>query len=283
MQGTIETFQNKDGGWPYGAAGPSWTEPTVYALLALVAAGRGETEAVRRGARWLETVQSSDGGWRPQASVKQSTWVGALVALLPENLISLDRRLANLNRILVETGQESTPLNRLRQWMIGNPHVKTGDGWPWFPGASAWVTPTALTILALRKHRTSLAGVEHRIEEGRQFLTMHACDSGGWNHGSARALGYQANAYPETTGVALLALSGTESPIKEAGIRAAQHFLPKCSSAEGFAWLSLGLSANGSSPDRLAPELEPRTVIDTALLSMLKCGQAGLNVWLPTT
>jgi hypothetical protein len=287
MRGAIEQFQNADGGWPYGAKGPSWTEPTAFALLSQIARGNESSPSVERGVRWLQTVQSPDGGWRPEASVQQSTWVGALVALLPEKLLPEDRRRANLKWLLQETGQESTRLNRLRQWMIGNTGGARdrGEGWPWYPGAAAWVTPTSLTILALRKHKAWLARtgltdalLDHRIEEGQRFLLAHACASGGWNHGGAQALGYEAAAYPETTGVVLLALRGAESPVKDAGIRQAERFLPACRSVEGIAWLSLGLRANGRAPEALAPgKAEPRTIIDLALLTLVDRAQAGID------
>ena len=71
--------QNQDGGWPY-VRGGSWTEPTVYAILALLSAG--QEEPARRGLRWLVSVQRPDGGWPPQAGIEESSWVTALAALL---------------------------------------------------------------------------------------------------------------------------------------------------------------------------------------------------------
>jgi len=47
--GILASKQNRDGGWPY-VRGSSWTEPTAYAVLALLAAG--ETEPAQRGLRW---------------------------------------------------------------------------------------------------------------------------------------------------------------------------------------------------------------------------------------
>lgn len=288
MTGAIDQFQNSDGGWPYTAAGPSWTEPTVFALLAQLAQGNDSSPSVQRGLQWLQTVESEDGGWRPEAGVPQSTWVGAMVALLPANLFPENRWRANLNWLLRQTGEESTRLYRIRQWMIGNPADSTGDGWPWYPGAAAWVTPTAITVLALQKHKALLAStnsadalLNRRIADGEQFLIGHACTSGGWNHGGAQALGYQANAYPETTGLALLALHGKESPVKEEGIRTAERFLPVCRYAEGIAWLTLGLRANGRSPEAPATaKAEARTVVDLALLVLADRALAGAHPFL---
>ena len=80
----ILSKQNPDGGWPY-MRGKSWTEPSVYAVMAL--RSTGEREAAHRGMQWILSVQRSDGGWPPQAEVDQSTWVTALVALLPPELL----------------------------------------------------------------------------------------------------------------------------------------------------------------------------------------------------
>src|ERR1039458_2543491 len=65
----ILSKQNRDGGWPY-VRGASWTEPTVYAILALLAAG--EMAGARRGLEWLRVKQLSDGGWPPQTGFDES-------------------------------------------------------------------------------------------------------------------------------------------------------------------------------------------------------------------
>ena len=72
--------QNPDGGWPYGR-GSSWTEPTAYAVLAMLAAG--EKARARKAIAWLKCLERSDGGWRPRPGVEESTWVTALAALVP--------------------------------------------------------------------------------------------------------------------------------------------------------------------------------------------------------
>src|SRR5882724_11633379 len=85
-------LQNADGGWSYRPGGGSWTEPTCYALLALAAGGLAP-EAAGRGARWLSAMRRADGGWPPREAVPESTWVTALVLLLPEEMVEAEARL----------------------------------------------------------------------------------------------------------------------------------------------------------------------------------------------
>jgi squalene-hopene/tetraprenyl-beta-curcumene cyclase len=65
--------QNEDGGWgedprsyddpAWIGRGPSTASQTAWALLALHAAGRADSDAGRRGVAWLLASQRQDGGW----------------------------------------------------------------------------------------------------------------------------------------------------------------------------------------------------------------------------
>lgn len=70
----LEAHQNQDGGW--GEGNQTYHDPelagtgscsrafqTGWAMLGLVAAGRGDSPAVRRGAEYLARTQSADGDW----------------------------------------------------------------------------------------------------------------------------------------------------------------------------------------------------------------------------
>src|SRR5207248_6468586 len=143
---TLVSRQNRDGGWAY-VRGASWTEPTVYAVLALLAAG--ETEAVRRGVAWLRAQQLPDGGWPPQTGFDESTWVTALAALVPVEHLGTTAHGRAIEWLMNTCGEESTKTFRLRQWLLGNsPPRPEPVAWPWVPGTAAWVGPTSISILA---------------------------------------------------------------------------------------------------------------------------------------
>lgn len=270
---SIEAAQNADGGWPYEPGRASWTEPSVFALLSNLNPGSQpglSRESVRKGLDWLKASQNSDGGWSPRPKVGPSTWVTALVAMLPANQLGEDTHKKCLNWLLEQTGQESTLVHRIRQWMLGNQDLSAGaeKGWPWYPGAAAWVMPTAISLLALKKEQAihPSDSWKDRIAGGTQYLLMHSCKDGGWNHGSTHALGYEANPYPETTGVALLALRGVKAPEVDRGIAQAERFVQDPNPA-GAAWLRLGLLAQGRSAPTLLPPAHVRklNVVDEAL------------------
>jgi hypothetical protein len=280
--------QNPDGGWPYRAtggvrAGSSRTEPTVYALLAL--SGESDSEAaVEKGLVWLRGMQQKDGGFAPERGIAQSTWVTALPALLPPERLGAERHAAAVRWIEQRATEDSSFVFRLRQIMMGQrPADPAGaSGWSWYPGTAGWVTPTCISLLALAKaaRRQSLPAVVRRMESGRRFLVSRRCGDGGWNHGSARALGYEGNSYPETTGQALLALAGVRGLALEPSLERAERHWRECRFSEGASWLELGLRAHGRIPPEPASASPPRTVCDAALARFVADARRGRNIFL---
>ena len=265
--------QNPDGGWAYGngASGTaiSWVEPTALVLLAQSATEA--TPAYSRGLEFLKSLQRSDGGWSPQAAVTESTWITSLAALLPEQLLGPDRVEKARDWMVGQTGRESGWRWKLTQRINGNKE-EFPDGWPWFPGAAAWVIPTSYGILAFEKalRRRDNSKFRERLEAGRRFLLSHMCADGGWNHGGNKALGRDGNSYPETTGIALLALRhAAESPQLKKAKQTARRHLAECRTAEGTSWLRMGLAAHG---EIVAPTSEPicRTTMDYALVALAR-------------
>jgi hypothetical protein len=172
-------------------------------------------------------------------------------------------------------------------WLLGVSRSPEQEfaGWPWTPGAAAWVGPTSISILALQKEysRRPTPAILSRIDEGRRFLQRRMCKGGGWNHGSIRALGYDSGPYPETTGMALAALKGVHSDGIDKSLDLALHFLAECRSADALNWLRLGLMAHGRLPADYAPPtaLACRTLPETALnLLLAGNGQQARGIFL---
>ena len=283
MLARIQAAQNPDGGWPYRQGG-SWTEPTVYALLAHLAS-RTPVRRLRGTVGWLTAIQRNDGGWSPRQSVEQSTWVTALVALLPPETIGAERHAHAIEWLLGHTGMQATFAYRIRELVRNGklPEAREQSGWPWFPGTSAWVTPTSLAILALQKRYRNQPSeaLSRRIEIAQSYLLAHRCADGGWNYGSERALGYNSDSYPETTGQALLALHGTDPAVLAPSFALAKRFAGEVRQASGAAWLRLGLLAHGQLPaEPPAPAKPCRTLLDAALQFLASRVEPGHNIFL---
>jgi hypothetical protein len=264
--------QNRDGGWAYNK-GCSWTEPTAFVLLAQTAT-QVDRVSFEAGLKFLYSTQRNDGGWSPQPGVAESTWVTALAALLPEEAIGARRMKRALEWLEGQSGRDSSWSWKLRVWLNGD-RSQHPDGWPWFPGAAAWVIPTSLGMLAFKRalRRSEDAGLRGRVDQGAEFLRARVCADGGWNHGSNKALGRDGDSYPETTGVALTALAGTtKNQTIVRGIEAAKKHLAECRTAEGIAWLRMGLAAHGERPASTAAPT-PRTTLDAALTVLATAGK----------
>jgi hypothetical protein len=267
-----KSTQNRDGGWAYNK-GCSWTEPTAFVLLAQ-SVTQVDRPSFDAGLRFLHSTQRSDGGWSPQPDVAESTWVTALAALLPEEAIGADRLKRALSWLEDQTGRESSWSNRFQQ-MIHGINEKSPKGWPWFPGAAAWVIPTSFGLLAFERALTRGGNrrLRGRVNEAGEFLAARICADGGWNHGANRALGRDGDSYPETTGIALVALHrSADGELIERAKKAARRHLATCRTAEGIAWLRMGLAAHGEPThgDYVQPQFTPapRTTLDAALTAI---------------
>lgn len=280
MIDSLGTLQNPDGGWPYRPGGSSWTEPTVYSLLAGYA--NSDDTGRAHALEWLRKLQLVDGGWSPKPGVEQSTWVTALAALLPPTDLG-ERPHARAIRWLVGlTPANATFYARMQAWLSGSPTAEPNEGWPWLPGTAAWATPTAIATLALHRQnrRKPDPVLQSRIQSARGFLLSHRCQDGGWNHGSAKALGVDAPSYPETTGTALLAVAGLDAATLAPSIERAEAWWKDCPSCEAASWLTLGLGAIGHIKTNPPESLKPRTIQDAALRIIASAGARGVEVFI---
>jgi hypothetical protein len=211
----LEATQNPDGGWGYFAGKQSWLEPTAYALLALCNEPRARL-TFDRGWRLVRSWEAAGGGWRGCALAEGPHWATSLVVTLHCSAGISDEALRRGQRWLVSsTGAETRPLSRLAHCL--RPEMVEFDpalgGWPWEPGTSSWVEPTAHAIMALGRaaRHVERGGLEDRIDVGKRMLLERRCRDGGWNYGNRRVLGADLPSYPDTTALALMALDGHAS------------------------------------------------------------------------
>jgi hypothetical protein len=266
LQTSLLRARNADGGWPY-RAGRSWTEPTCLSLIALWAANTS-SESRFLAASWLANHQCTDGGWPPCATVSTSTWVTslALIALAHESQYSHGCAKA-LRWVSGHVYPDSNGFQEFLQRKLGiNPSHAPGSS-PWFPGTAGWVIPTAFSILALSSwsRRFPSANLQPVVVRAQTYLLSRRCPDGGWNHGGSLQRSETSTSYPETTGLALLALAGSTSSTLGTTLSLAETFLSHPESSEGLAWLSMGLAAHGHKVDEAQFTIRPKTTREIAL------------------
>jgi len=279
----IAVRQLPDGGWGYGR--DAWTEPTALALLALSTEAGEHMRSVRAGIDWLRRARRPDGGWPPNPRVDQSvTWATSL-ALLTLTTVTGEPCTSSVQWLLDISGREGGLALRLMRLFHKDEDRGGFEGWPWYPGTAAWVAPTAMAIGALEKTRASQPShmdrrIRERVELGRDFLMARRCLDGGWNHGSSRPLGHEAESYAETTGVALLGLTGVPREALEPSLRRAEVEFAASRSAQGRAWLRLALATHGRGIASGGSEPAGRDVTDVALNAIAQAARRGRNVFL---
>jgi len=270
----LRHVQNPDGGWGYFPGKQSWLEPTVWAALAL----HGDP-AADRAWKLLETWQRPDGGWRPSADVQIASWATALVVTLGtsrgENGEAGRRGVAWL---LDSAGVESNFKNRTEAKLrLFNPERNLDlKAWPWKPGTSAWVEPTAHTLVALKRFAASKE-IRERVAMGEGQLLDVQCRDGGWNYGSRAALGVDLPSYPETTALALLGLQGRSG--LEKSIALARQMAQETASPMARAWLTVALRLHGVEPPQSAATVKA----DVLITSIEALGAPGGNYLLLKT
>jgi hypothetical protein len=249
----LRSTQNSDGGWGYFAGKSSWLEPTAYAALALA----GET-AADRAWKLLSSWQMPDGSWKPAAGVQVSSWGTSLCATIAMVRNEWGQPLENGVKWLVgSSGAESNWLNvaaaRLR--MVKQERDVSLKCWPWKPGNSGWVEPTVHALVALKQASAKLSSSElrSRVQMGEAQLMDVRSRDGGWNYGSPAALGVDLPSYPETTGLALVALQSRNDLSNDLGraFDLARRQMGETPSPMARAWLTIAMRLHGVKPEEL--------------------------------
>jgi hypothetical protein len=213
------------------------------------------------------------------------TWATSL-AVLAIAAVTGEPSTGSVLWLLDTSGRESGLAYRLVRFFSGtkNPDREGFEGWPWYPGTSAWVAPTGVAIRALEKTQALQPSrverqIRERVQAGRDFLMARRCLDGGWNHGSSRPLGFDAESYPETTGVALMGLTGVPRAALSRSLDRAAGAFAECRSAQGRAWLRLALASHAHSVPSGGSETASRDITDAALDVIARAAERGRNVF----
>ena len=256
--------QNPDGGWGYFPGRTSWLEPTAWAALALHG-----TEAADRAYRLVSGWQNAEGGARPAARVDSPHWSAALIVTLAaiRGDVLVARR--GIEYLLDTAGADTGTLMRVMYFLQpkGRDRNPGFEGWPWRPGASAWIEPTAHGITALRVASPLLGGdrrIAHRIASAQNFILHQRCQDGGWNYGARTALGLNLNSFPETTALALIGLIGRRD--LTGAFETVQAHVRMNESPLSRAWLGLSLRLHGQPEPGGAPPEAGRDVLLNAII-----------------
>lgn len=266
----LRAAQNADGGWGYFPGKQSWLEPTAYAMLALHGTP-GSDGAVDRAWSLVRSWELADGSVRPGVEIADGTWVTALLVTLASVRGVHDGNVArSVGWLLGVVGAEHNLLMRsfsyfnLLQTKLDVSHA----GWPWRNGNAAWIEPTALTLVALKKAAAQFpsAELEHRVREGEELVLARRCSDGGWNCGNPNVLNFDLPSYPESTGLALVGLQG-RSPKEVAGpLEVGRRLRAETKSSLAKAWLAIALRLHGQGLQ--APAEESRVSPDIMLAAL---------------
>jgi hypothetical protein len=238
----IKAHQNPDGGWGYEAGRMSFVEPTAFCLLAIHSSG--DTAGTARGLEFLRTCQQNSGGVGAYPKDANGSWM-AYAALLAFHVLGATEEERRLKSWILSFQDASGLFTKedLAAAAALNRYDASIPGWSWTPRTTAWVEPTALSIIALI--RTGVSATEKRIKSGVDLILDRRVPSGGWNFGNPYSKSYELAASPMPTALAVAALGAAGvpegRPAVGAGIRFLARSLAEDVSTASLAWILLAL------------------------------------------
>lgn len=205
---TLVSRRAPGGGWAHFENAQISAEATCLSSLVLAgtlnATGVDSNEVLFR-------LQNRNGSWPAFAGDHDGCWTTALAMVAiglyggPRNIVERAARF-----LIATKGHEAHWLWRWKFKLADTRARFDPDkyGWPWLPGASSWVIPTAFALIALKQFVscTPSEAARERIRTGVEMLFDRACVGGGWNAGNSIVYGAPLAPHVEPTAIALMAL-----------------------------------------------------------------------------
>ena len=226
-----------EGGFAPRKGGSFRPDSTAWAVIALSDAGDLYGDVLDAAKKRLVLHQTEQGAVPLLRALPAAYWPTApvLLAWAPDE--NYAEAVGKGVDFLTDTRGETFPYS-------GDPedgHDSTIVGWPWILDTYAWVVPTSLAMIALE-----VAGHENnaRRPEAQRMLLNRQLPSGGWNYGDTFKFGTELLPFPDTTGVAMSALSGQcDLAQVDNSLRYLDAAVRKTRSPVSLPWAVLGLSA----------------------------------------
>ncbi|MFH1350092.1 MAG: prenyltransferase/squalene oxidase repeat-containing protein [Pseudomonadota bacterium] len=230
-----------DGGFRSTVKGHYGPDSTAWAIIALNAVG-WDGYLIDLARSRIAGDQHEDGRISVSPSHPEAFWPTPLAVLAWEN--SPFHKKAQLRAIdfLIGTSGAYWPKDPKAAYV----HDTSLRGWSWIERTHSWVDPTSLSVQALK-----LTGHEnhHRVTEAVRLLLDRQLPNGGWNCGNTIVFGKELWPLPDSTGIALDALSGTV-PLQtvQSSLNYLKMRIIKVRSPLSLGWGLLGLGAWGEKP-----------------------------------
>ncbi len=230
-------------GFAFGLGKEYRPDATAWAVMALDAAG-ASPEIVKLGCQRLAADQLEDGRVSISPQEPGAFWPTSLAILAWQGSTAQEEPSARAIAFLLKTSGLHWP--RKAKSPFG--HDTSLKGWPWTENTHSWVEPTSLAVMALKA--TGYADHE-RVQEAVRMILDRQLPQGGWNYGNTVVFGRELRPMPDTTGIALTALSGLVSRASVSkSIAYLQTEAARLKAPLSLAWALLGLAAWDSRPEQ---------------------------------
>lgn len=218
----IGRHQNADGGFGYKPGDLSVSEPTAFCAMALHSAGC-EPQALR-GLGFLKECLQGQGAVGLDRQDKEGNWM-AYAALLAFQAFHAAQEVRRMTTWILGFSDASSRLPPASLAAIKADYRFDASipGWPWTPGTSGWVEPTAMFLIALL--RAGIARSHPRIRQGVALLIDRKIPSGGWNFGNPYSGALVLEPTLLSTILALTALSASGIGENEPAVRDGLRFV----------------------------------------------------------
>jgi hypothetical protein len=237
------------GGFGIQTGGDFRPDATAWAVIALHALGT-DSELIGAARQRLARVQLGDGRVSLALGHPEDYWPTPLAMLAWQGDPAYQESQKKAAAFLLAT----SGLHWKKEPGSAIGHDPNLQGWSWLSDTSSWTEPTSMAMMALE---VTGYGNNPRLTEAQRLLLDRQLPGGGWNYGNTTVYGHVLNPMPESTGMALNALSHKVS--RETVQKSLVYLEASVNSLKtpwSLGWALLGLGAWGAKPPAARAAIE---------------------------